>query len=330
MEKIGDLLANLEAKRNIRIIYAVEAGSREWRLDSADSDYDIRFIYIRRSMRSYVSLREHKETIEGFSEPDRLYDWQGYDISKALCLAAKLNPSVCEWLYSDTVYKLDGELAHVLNSVRRLLAKQRRISPLLYHYRSMAKSNYHAHVASKIKTSNGMSDISPKKYLYVVRPAAMVQWLLLKREGKVKSVKLVETNFLQVVEDLRGAEGGGVSAELCDAMLQLVERKKRGDVKQDEKDEKEEEASVVRMRACLEQWLDIIINKSDFESIKANEQAQSDTDADVDGSRLPTKLLSLDDELDRLYHAMLKIRFDADDDDDKCHTPHEQSDTPTP
>ncbi|KUJ52514.1 hypothetical protein AR685_05710 [Chryseobacterium sp. JAH] len=45
--KILEKLKEIEAKRNIEILLAVESGSRPWGFASPDSDYDIRFIYWR-------------------------------------------------------------------------------------------------------------------------------------------------------------------------------------------------------------------------------------------------------------------------------------------
>ena len=97
-EKIVDILKELAEKNQIRIIYAVEAGSRAWKLESDDSDFDIRFIYVHNDPKKYVSLKQIKETIDGFSE-DRLYDWQGWELTKALKLLHQMNPSIDEWIY---------------------------------------------------------------------------------------------------------------------------------------------------------------------------------------------------------------------------------------
>ena len=149
MEKIKEILENLETKNNIKIIYAVEAGSRAWGLDSIDSDFDIRFIYVNRKSQSYVSLKVIKETIDGFSE-DRVYDWQGWDITKTLRLIHAMNPTIVEWLYSPIVYKNESESSFPEHA-RKLVEEQKRILPLLYHYKSMAKSNYKAHIENKPK-----------------------------------------------------------------------------------------------------------------------------------------------------------------------------------
>ncbi len=44
LEKIDAELSSIEAKENVKILYAVESGSRAWGVESPDSDYDVRFI----------------------------------------------------------------------------------------------------------------------------------------------------------------------------------------------------------------------------------------------------------------------------------------------
>ena len=44
---IEEELKEIEEKENVKIIYCVESGSRAWGFASPDSDYDVRFIYVR-------------------------------------------------------------------------------------------------------------------------------------------------------------------------------------------------------------------------------------------------------------------------------------------
>lgn len=41
-------LGKIEREEQVRIVYACESGSRAWGFPSKDSDYDVRFIYVRR------------------------------------------------------------------------------------------------------------------------------------------------------------------------------------------------------------------------------------------------------------------------------------------
>ena len=45
-QTIINKLKEIEKNQNVRILFAVESGSRAWGFPSTDSDYDIRFIYI--------------------------------------------------------------------------------------------------------------------------------------------------------------------------------------------------------------------------------------------------------------------------------------------
>ena len=45
---IQNKINEIEEKENVRIIYAVESGSRAWVFSSDNSDYDVRFIYVRK------------------------------------------------------------------------------------------------------------------------------------------------------------------------------------------------------------------------------------------------------------------------------------------
>ena len=44
---IRDRLLEIQQQENVHIFYACESGSRAWGFPSADSDYDVRFIYAR-------------------------------------------------------------------------------------------------------------------------------------------------------------------------------------------------------------------------------------------------------------------------------------------
>ena len=46
-ELIVRKLRQIEKDYNVRVLLAVESGSRAWGFASPDSDYDVRFIYVR-------------------------------------------------------------------------------------------------------------------------------------------------------------------------------------------------------------------------------------------------------------------------------------------
>lgn len=46
-QTIWQELRQVERQENVRIVYACESGSRAWGFPSQDSDYDVRFLYVR-------------------------------------------------------------------------------------------------------------------------------------------------------------------------------------------------------------------------------------------------------------------------------------------
>ena len=266
MEKISEILKDLEKKYDIEIIYAVEAGSRAWSLESEDSDYDIRFIYKQKNNKKYLSLRQAKETIDGFSE-DRLYDWQGWDIIKALRHIHQMNPSITEWIYSPIKYIDNKEFR---TSMENLLKEQKRISPLLHHYRSMGKSNYKAHIQNK-------TNVKIKKYLYVIRPIGMFEWLI---NCQKENGTFIQIDFNVVLNDIKPILGN----ELYENIVNVIEKKKT--VK-----EMDEEPRI----PCIDQWIENILNNTN-EKLK---QVESGLEKNEE----------FEDKYDNLLHQILNLKL---------------------
>ena len=60
---IQEKLNEIEARENIRILHCIESGSRAWGFASPDSDYDVRFIYVR-PLEYYLRLDRTRDVIE--------------------------------------------------------------------------------------------------------------------------------------------------------------------------------------------------------------------------------------------------------------------------
>src|SRR6201990_2789542 len=103
-QRVRDALAQVEAERHVRVLYACESGSRAWGFASRDSDYDVRFLYVHEPD-WYLSVQDRRDVIE---EPlsDEL-DVSGWELRKALRLLRKSNPPLLEWLKSPFVYGCD-------------------------------------------------------------------------------------------------------------------------------------------------------------------------------------------------------------------------------
>jgi predicted nucleotidyltransferase len=103
-------LGNAEREHGVRILLAVESGSRAWGFHSPNSDYDVRFIYMRDpDWYHAVDLEERRDVIEYPIVDD--IDLNGWDLRKALRLYWKSNPAFVEWIQSPIMYIETGIFA---------------------------------------------------------------------------------------------------------------------------------------------------------------------------------------------------------------------------
>ena len=109
-ETISEELLAVEREKDVRVLLAVASGSRAWDMASEDSDYDVRFVYMRRE-EDYLRLEDVRDTIEW--RLDETYDVVGWDLCKFLRLMRGSNPTVFEWLESPIVYREDPAFDNV-------------------------------------------------------------------------------------------------------------------------------------------------------------------------------------------------------------------------
>ena len=162
-ELIKSKLKEIEEKENIKILHCVESGSRAWGFASPDSDYDVRFIYVR-PKEFYLRLDKTRDVIEW--QLDDTLDINGWDLSKALSLLYKSNPTLFEWNSSPIVYKTTKEWEQIATIINKYFVAKSG----LYHYLSTAKSNYREYLKGEI--------VRFKKYFYVLRPVLACKWIL--------------------------------------------------------------------------------------------------------------------------------------------------------
>lgn len=193
-------LKNTEEKEGVRILMAIESGSRAWGFASPNSDYDVRFIYARnKDWYLAVDLEEKRDVIE-YPIVDEI-DLNGWDVRKALRLYWKSNPAFVEWIKSPMTYINSGNFRE---ESRKILPSIYSVEKGIYHYRSMAKTNYRGYLRDEM--------VPLKKYFYVLRPLFAIQWL-----EKYGSAAPIEFNkVLELVKDY----------ELLDTVYELLEKKK--------------------------------------------------------------------------------------------------------
>ena len=130
VERIQARLDGVERDHRVRVLWAVESGSRAWGFPSPDSDYDCRFFYVRRHD-DYLSPWRPRDVIE--TPLDGVLDVNGWDLIKAVRLAARSNATVLEWLRSPLVYRGQPAFAEELLDVCRDVVDHNAIRRHYFH-----------------------------------------------------------------------------------------------------------------------------------------------------------------------------------------------------
>jgi hypothetical protein len=164
-EEIINRLKNAETEHGVHILYACESGSRAWGFASPDSDYDVRFIYVReRDWYLSFDVERRRDVIEYPIVDD--IDCSGWDIRKALYLFTRTNGALLEWLNSPIVYIESGSMAGCL---RELAPRAFNSTALCYHYSHMARGNAREYLLG--------DKVRLKKYFYVLRPLLAIRYI---------------------------------------------------------------------------------------------------------------------------------------------------------
>lgn len=192
-------LNEIEQSNHIKILYAVESGSRGWGFESPDSDYDVRFIYIHKP-EWYLSIQNKKDVIE--LPINDLLDINGWDIRKTLILFSRCNPSLLEWLSSPIIYKQSGSFIEKLKILQEEYFSS---TSCIYHYLHMAEGNYREYLKGDL--------VKVKKYFYVLRPILACMWV---EQFKTQPPMLFEALLNTLVMD----------HDLLKEIKKLLERKK--------------------------------------------------------------------------------------------------------
>lgn len=153
---IDKQLMEIEKKYNVNILFAVEAGSRAWGIESPESDYDVRFVYIRKKD-YYLRLETINDSILWKPDKNKNLDMTGWDIQKALRLLYQSNPSIIEWIHSPITYKSTLKFT----GFRYLAEKYFSQSRCLSHYLNIAKLD--------IRNIHDVDVVKVRKYLYALR-----------------------------------------------------------------------------------------------------------------------------------------------------------------
>lgn len=202
--KILKELEKIEQELQVRILYAVESGSRAWGFASRDSDWDVRFLYIHK-LDWYLQIDRKKDNrVEILPEN---IDLVGWELKKALRLLRKSNPPLLEWLRSPIVYHQDTS---AVDKMRNLIDVYYNQKVCINHYFNIAASSF----------ENYMTDgkMKLKKLFYILRPLLACSWLEEKNSPVPVEFRVLLDNQVK-------------DRQIRDDINSLIEIKKAGDEK---------------------------------------------------------------------------------------------------
>ena len=181
-------LEKIESTHGVKILHAVESGSRAWGFASPDSDYDVRFIYVR-PIEDYIRLDEPRDVIEWTN--DGLLDINGWDLKKAMGQFARGNATLFEWGGSPVVYRT----TETWNRIRGVAEGYFSEKTAAYHYYGTAMKTWTEHLTGET--------VRYKKYFYALRPLLAAQYI--ERYHAVPPVLFDDLLRLDIEPSLRSA-----------------------------------------------------------------------------------------------------------------------------
>lgn len=161
-DKVLDCLRSIEKEHQVTVLLAVCYGSRCFGYASADSDWDVRFVYVRRPQ-WYFSLEKTVDTIE-FMDPTEGLDLVGYDIKKAVELLTRTNPTLSDWLHADSFLIVDENFRRDLLSIESMYYSTHRA---MHHFFSMGVKQNFSHL---------VKEACLKRFIYYLRYLLACQW----------------------------------------------------------------------------------------------------------------------------------------------------------
>ena len=157
------LLHELEKRHEIKILMAVNYGSRSFGYASAESDWDVRFIYVHRP-EWYFSIVKEEDTIEMMLEEEHL-DIEGYDLKKALLLLTKTNPIESDWLHSKDYFIKDESFMEAMLTFE---AQCYNSHHAMYHFYSISVKHNQRYLDE---------EVTLKRFIYYMRGLLSCRWV---------------------------------------------------------------------------------------------------------------------------------------------------------
>ena len=196
-ETITRELKQVEEQKGVRILHSIESGSRSWGFASPDSDYDVRFIYVR-PLEDYLRVDEVKDVIEW--KLDEVLDINGWDLKKFMRLAATGNATPYEWMNSPVIYHTTPEWQEIGDVCRQYFSEKSAVN----HYCGIATNTWFKYLTG--------DTVKYKKYFYALRPLLCA--IYIERYHEAPPMLFSDLMKMELDAGLRGA------------IEELLERKK--------------------------------------------------------------------------------------------------------
>lgn len=133
-DQLVDRLKKIEYKYNIKIIHAVVTGSRLFGLNTENSDFDIKFIYVD-PLAWYFDPNKKRYSIS-FVEDD--CDFTGFNMEKSIATVIKSSGVFLEWIRSDIILYTEGDF---LKEIEKYIKD---------FYSPIKVFNYYRHISRKV------------------------------------------------------------------------------------------------------------------------------------------------------------------------------------
>lgn len=188
LKEIDEKLNEIEEKEGVKILHAVESGSRAWGFASPDSDYDVRFIYMRPAQ-DYLRLDEPRDVIEW--QLDEVLDINGWDLKKTLWQFARGNATLFEWNGSPIVYRTTDEWRRIGETAKQYFS----VKAAVGHYYGTSNSTLNSYLRG--------DTVRYKKYFYALRPLLAARYVEMYHEAP--PVLFEDLLKIELPDDLRAA-----------------------------------------------------------------------------------------------------------------------------
>ncbi|QQT25740.1 MULTISPECIES: DNA polymerase beta superfamily protein [Sphingobacterium] len=162
-DRILKKLNEISVAENIKILFACESGSRGWKFPSIDSDYDVRFIFVRKPD-AYSTIFPAVMDLQFPIHED--LDMYGWDLRKVLTLLYSSNATPFEWIQSPIVYCQELTFKKFFLQLIESYFDERK---QVHHYLGTVRSKIDILEYKKVKL---------KSLFYVLRSLLAAEWSL--------------------------------------------------------------------------------------------------------------------------------------------------------